>query len=50
MLQTIAKDFMRMKFEKKNSVIGVLLVGSASIGYMNVLSDIDLEIISTDNL
>jgi len=46
----IAKDFVKMKFEKTNGVMGVLLVGSASIGYMDVLSDIDLEVISTDDL
>jgi len=50
MFQTIAKDFVRMKFEKTDGVMGVLLVGSASIGYMDVLSDIDLEIISTEDL
>ena len=46
----IAKDFVKMKFEKTNSVMGVLLTGSASTGYMDALSDIDLEIISTEDL
>jgi hypothetical protein len=50
MLQSIAKDFVKMKFEKTDGVVGVLLTGSASIGYMDVLSDIDLEIISTEDL
>ena len=50
MLQTIAKDFIRMKFEKTDGVIGVLLTGSAAIGYTDALSDIDLEIISTEDL
>jgi hypothetical protein len=46
----IAKDFVKMKFEKTDGVIGVLLTGSASIGYTDALSDIDLEIISTEDL
>jgi len=50
MLQTVAKDFIKMKFEKTDGVIGVLLTGSAAIGYTDALSDIDLEIISTEDL
>lgn len=49
MLQTVAKDFVRMRFEKTDWVIGVLLTGSASIGYVDALSDIDLEVISTED-
>jgi predicted nucleotidyltransferase len=50
MLRTIAKDFVKMKFEKTDGVMGVLLTGSASTGYMDALSDIDLEVISTEDL
>jgi hypothetical protein len=50
MLQTVVADFVKTIFAKTNGVIGVLLVGSASIGYTDVLSDIDLEIISTEDL
>jgi len=50
MFQTFAKDFVKMKFAKMDGVIGVLLVGSASIGYVDALSDIDLEVISTEDL
>jgi predicted nucleotidyltransferase len=50
MLYTIAKDFVKTKFEKADGVIGVLLVGSASLGYVDNLSDIDLEVVVTEKL
>jgi hypothetical protein len=50
MLDTIAKDFAKRKFEKVDDVIGVLLVGSASLGYVDNLSDVDLEVIVTEKL
>lgn len=50
MLPTIAKEFVNMKFEKTDGVVGVLLIGSASIGYVDALSDIDLKIVLTEDL
>jgi hypothetical protein len=50
MLETIAKDFARMKFGKLDGVIGVLLVGSASLGYVDNLSDVDLEVVVSEKL
>lgn len=45
-----SKEFVVQKFVKLDGVIGVLLVGSASLGYVDDLSDIDLEVIAKDNL
>jgi len=50
MLYTVAKNFVKEKFEKVNGVIGVLLIGSASLGYVDDLSDIDLKVLVTDDL
>jgi predicted nucleotidyltransferase len=50
MLETVAKDFVRERFGKRDGVVGVLLVGSAALGYVDNLSDIDLEVVTTDKL
>jgi len=50
MLSDVAKEFVRIKFEKMDGVLGVLLTGSASIGYIDRLADIDLEIVATESL
>lgn len=50
MLSKIAKDFVETKFAKIDGVLGVVLVGSSSLGYIDDLSDIDLEVIATDEL
>jgi predicted nucleotidyltransferase len=45
-----AKDFVDVRFKKMKGVLGVLLTGSAALGYVDELSDIDLEIIATHRL
>lgn len=50
MLSDVAKEFVGMKFEKMDGVLGVLLIGSTSLGYTDSLADIDLEIVATENL
>lgn len=50
MLQTVAEDFAKMKFQKMNGVIGVLLMGSAVTDYVDALSDIDLQIVAGPDL
>lgn len=50
MLNTVAEDFVEAKFKKMDGVIGVLLVGSTSLGYIDELSDVDLEVVVTDKL
>lgn len=50
MLSNVAKEFVGIKFEKMDGVLGVLLTGSASIGYIDSLADIDLEIVATEGL
>lgn len=47
MLGEVAKDFVQLKLEKANGVLGVLLVGSSSVGYADSTSDIDLEVFVT---
>ncbi len=46
----IAKDFVRSRFSGKDGVLGVLLVGSTSSGYNDSSSDVDLEVIATQDL
>ena len=50
MLSNVAKELVGIKFEKMEGVLGVLLTGSASIGYTDSLADIDLEIVATESL
>lgn len=50
MLSDVAKKFVGIKFEKMDGVLGVLLMGSASLGYIDGLADIDLEIVATESL
>jgi len=45
-----AKDFVDVRFKKMKGVLGVLLTGSAALGYVDELSDIDLEIIAAHGL
>jgi hypothetical protein len=50
MLDSVAKDFVDIRFAKMNGVLGVLLIGSASLDYVDELSDVDLEVIVTRDL
>lgn len=50
MLDAIAKDFVEVRFKKMNGVIGILLMGSVSLGYTDDLSDVDLEVIASGKL
>jgi hypothetical protein len=45
-----AKDCVDVRFKKMKGVLGVLLTGSAALGYVDELSDIDLEVIATHDL
>jgi predicted nucleotidyltransferase len=47
LLGEVAKDFTQFRLAKADGVIGVLLVGSSSIGYADGSSDIDLEVFVT---
>ena len=47
LLGKLARDFTRLRLAKADGVVGVLLVGSSSIGYADSSSDIDLEIFVT---
>lgn len=47
MLGEVAKDFVQLKLAKADGVLGVLLVGSSSVGYADSSSDIDLEVFVT---
>lgn len=47
MLSEVAKDFVRLRLAKAEGVLGVLLVGSPSVGYADSHSDIDLEVFVT---
>jgi hypothetical protein len=44
LLSELAKDFTQFRLAKADGVVGVLLVGSSSIGYADSSSDIDLEV------
>jgi hypothetical protein len=44
LLGEVAKDFVELKLAKADGVLGVLLVGSSSVGYADTSSDIDLEV------
>lgn len=50
MLSDAAKEFSRTKFEKLDGVLGVLMVGSASLDYADSLADIDLEVVATESV
>lgn len=50
MLLDMAYEFVERKFKNKDGVTGVLLMGSASLGYQNGLSDIDLEVVASREL
>ena len=47
-LLKVVKDFARLKLEKAEGVVGILLVGSSSVGYADDSSDIDLEVFVTE--
>jgi predicted nucleotidyltransferase len=47
LLGEVAKDFVELKLAKVYGVLGVLLVGSSSIGYADKYSDVDLEVFVT---
>jgi len=47
LLSEIARDFVRLRLAKADGVVGVLLVGSSSIGCADRSSDIDLEVFVT---
>jgi predicted nucleotidyltransferase len=47
LLSELAKDFARFRLVKADGVVGVLLVGSSSIGCADGSSDIDLEVFVT---
>jgi predicted nucleotidyltransferase len=47
LLREVAKDFVQLKLAKADGVLGVLLVGSSSVGYADRSSDIDLEVYVT---
>lgn len=47
LLREAAEDFVRLKLAKADGVVGVILVGSSSIGYADKSSDIDLEVFVT---
>ena len=49
-LQAVAREFVRTRFDGKHGVMGVLLTGSASLGYVDSLTDIDLEVMATESL
>lgn len=49
MLDKIAKEFADLKFQNVDHVLGVLLTGSASLGYEDDASDVDLLVISSGN-
>lgn len=49
MLHETTKDFVKEKFEGAQGIVGVLLTGSASLGYADNLSDVDLEIVASPN-
>lgn len=50
MLQNIAEEFVKMRFEKINGVIGVLLIGSAVTDYVDQWSDVDLQVVVSPDL
>ena len=47
MLREVAEDFVQLKLARADGVLGVLLVGSSSVGYADSSSDIDLEVFVT---
>lgn len=47
LLGEVAKDFVQLKLAKADGVVGIMLVGSSSIGYGDSSSDIDLEVFVT---
>ncbi len=47
-LLKVAKDFARLRLEKAEGVVGILLVGSSSVGYADDSSDVDLEVFVTE--
>jgi len=47
LLGEVAKDFVQLKLARADGVLGVLLVGSPSLGYADSSSDIDLEVFVT---
>jgi len=50
MLQSVAEEFAKMRFEKMDGIIGVLLTGSTVTDYVDALSDIDLQIVACADL
>ena len=50
MYREIAQDFVGSRFRGMEGLLGVLLVGSASLGYTDEFSDIDLELVASDEL
>lgn len=46
-MRKVARDFVQLKLAEADGVLGVLLVGSSSIGYVDSSSDIDLEVFVT---
>jgi hypothetical protein len=48
-LYRTAEEFVEQKFRGANEVLGVLLTGSAASSYPDAGSDIDLEVIATEN-
>ena len=49
MLDHVAKEFVELKFKNMNGVLGVLLTGSAPLGYQDASSGVDLQIIAAKN-
>jgi predicted nucleotidyltransferase len=47
LLREVAKDFVQLNLARADGVLGVLLVGSSSVGYADSSSDIDLEVFVT---
>ena len=47
LLSEVARDFVRFRLAKADGVVGVLLVGSSSIGCADRSSDIDVEVFVT---
>lgn len=50
LLDSLAEDFVNSRLAKVEGVVGVLLVGSASFGCADSSSDVDLEVIATEEL
>jgi predicted nucleotidyltransferase len=48
LLSEVAKYFVPLKLARVYGVLGVLLVGSSSVGYADSSSDIDLEVFVTE--